>query len=456
MTTTAPELQDYLARHPGTRAVEVLVPDINGILRGKRVNREEFDTLFGRGINVPATAQIMDSRGHVIAGLGYGTDDGDPDYICRPVPGSLAPVPWLGGGLAQCLLNMYRPGGEPFFADSRHVLAQVCARLRAAGIQPVAAVELEFYLLADADERLPLPRTGRIPGTARYQQGPQMYNLEDLHELDGLFADIEKACVAQNLPGSTAISEYAPGQFEINLRHVPDPVLACDHAVLLRRLVRGVARRHGLAATFMAKPFTTHGGSGQHVHVSLLDRAGENLLAAGAGNDEAGPALRHAVGGLLAHMPECMGIYCPNPNSYRRLRPGSFAPVSPNWGYNHRNLAVRIPLSGPRNLRIEHRVPGADANPYLVMAAVLAGMHAGLERRLEPPPVVPAGQAVDEQRQLPIHWYPALDALEAGELLPASLGREFMRVYTAVRRFECEAFSAQVSLLDYDWYLRSI
>jgi glutamine synthetase len=450
------ELQQFLDRYPATRAIEVLLPDINGILRGKRVNREQFDGLFGRGINVPATAQIMDSRGHVISGLGYGTDDGDPDYICRPVAGSLAPVPWLGAGLAQCMLGMYRAGGEPFFADSRYVLQKVCERLRAAGIEPVTAVELEFFLLADADAIVPVPRTGRIPGTTRYQQGPQMYNLEDLHELDGLFVDIEQACLAQGLPSSTAISEYAPGQFEINLQHVADPLLACDHAVLLRRLIRGVARRHGLAATFMAKPFAEHGGSGQHVHVSLRDAAGNNLLVDGTEPGKPGPALRHAVAGLVAHMAESMAVFCPNPNSFRRLRPGSFAPVSPKWGYNHRNLAVRIPLSGPADLRIEHRVPGADANPYLVMAAILAALHAGIEQKQEPPPMVAAGDTVDEAVQLPIHWYPALEALDNGRLLPGYLGAEFMRVYAAVRHFECEAFSARVSSLDYDWYLRSI
>jgi glutamine synthetase len=206
----------------------------------------------------------------------------------------------------------------------------------------------------------------------------------------------------------------------------------------------------------MAKPFAEHGGSGQHVHVSLRDAAGNNLLAAGTEPGKPGPALRHAAAGLVAHMAESMSVFCPNPNSFRRLRPGSFAPVSPKWGYNHRNLAVRIPLSGPDNLRIEHRVPGADANPYLVMAAILAALHVGLEQKQEPPPMVASGETVDEAAQLPIHWYPALEALDNGRLLPGFLGAEFMRVYAAVRRFECEAFSARVSSLDYDWYLRSI
>jgi glutamine synthetase len=452
----APELEALLAGDPGLRAVEVLLPDMNGVLRGKRVGRNELAALFGRGINMPASACIMDTRGHVIAGAGYGTDDGDPDYLCRPVAGSLAPVPWLGSAVAQCLLEMYRLDGEPFFADSRQVLKRVLRRLADDGLYPTVAVELEFYLLLDDPALPPVPRTGRLPGTHRYPAGPQMYSVEDLQELDPLFDDLASACEVQSLPASTAISEYGPGQFEINLHHVPDAALACDHAVLLRRAIRNVARQRGLAATFMAKPFTGHGGSGMHVHVSLQDRDGRNVLAEGEAPERPGPALRAAAAGLIALMPEAMAIFCPNANSYRRLQPGCFAPIAPNWGYNHRNLAVRIPVSGVRDRRLEHRVAGADANPYLVVAAVLAGLHHGLRNGLAPPPMVGEGEVVEERIGLPTRWEAALDAFAGSAALADYLGPEFHRLFALARRFECDAFHAEVGNLDYDWYLRTL
>jgi glutamine synthetase len=456
MTRSTEELERLLSAFPQTSAIELLLPDLNGILRGKRIGMDEFATLYSRGINLPASTQILDSRGHSITPLGLGSRDGDPDFLGVPVPGSLVPVPWSPFGLAQCLLDMRELDRRPLATDPREILRRVVARLRADGLHPVTAIELEFYLLRDDRARPPLSQSGRIPGTDRQQQWPQMYSIEDLQDLDPLLHDIAEACDAQGLPASTAISEYAPGQFEINLHHVSDPLLACDHAVLLRRLVRSVSRGHDLAATFMAKPFTAQGGSGQHVHVSLLGEAGENLLAGEGGSAEPTLEMGHAAAGLLAHMAESMLIFCPNPNSFRRLQPGNFAPVTPNWGHNHRNVAVRLPLARQANCRLEHRVPGADANPYLVMAVILAAIHRGLDRRMMPPAPVPEGERAKIRPDLPNHWQAALARFEASEFLAEYLGEGFVRRFATARRFECESFDAEVSNLDYDWYLRSI
>lgn len=450
MSDQAEEIARLLECQPDLRALEILLPDLNGVLRGKRVTREELESVYREGLNLPASTQILDSRGFVIGGLGYGTDDGDPDYLCRPVRGTLAPVPWLASPVAQCLLQMYGADDRPFFADCRGVLQGVMARLAESGWRATVAVELEFYLLEDDLTIPPVPASGRIPGTDRRQRNPQMYSLEDLQERDALFTAIEQACEIQGVPASTTISEYAPGQFEINLRHIADAAVACDHAVLLRRLIRGVAGRHGLAATFMAKPFSPLGGSGMHVHVSLQDETGANLMV----TDPA--AAGHAAAGLIATLPETMAILCPNANSYRRLQPGCFAPVAANWGRNHRNLAVRMPLSAAADTRLEHRVAGADANPYLVVAAVLAGMHHGLVNRLTPPPMVAEGEVIEERVGLPVRWDRALAEFTAGSVLPGYLGAEFCRVFAAARRFECDAWHREVGIKDYDWYLRTI
>jgi glutamine synthetase len=442
------QLQSLMTAYPQAPGMELLVPDLNGILRGKRIQRSEFERLVD-GLSLPQSMTILDSRGRVVESLGLGSRDGDPDGLWRPVSGTLSPVPWSDSGLLQCLLDIADPANAPAAASSRALLKQVVERLRADGLYPTVAVELEFYLLSNTQP--PAPAPARVPGTDRRVTEPQMYSLDDLQSHDALFADINEACELQNLPAVTAISEYAPGQFEINLHHVDDPLLACDQAVLLRRLVRGVARQHGLAATFMAKPFTDQGGSGQHVHLSVTDADATKLFT-----DVSCPAIAQVAAGLLRYLPECMPLFCPNPNSYRRIRPDQFAPVAANWGHNHRGLAVRLPLSDSNNIRVEHRVAGADANSYLVMAAILAAAHSGIRLRLEPPAAIPAGTEIEPVVELPDHWQAGLAALEAGDLLTEYLGKEAVAQIAAVRRFECEAFDAEVSSLDHDWYLRSI
>ncbi len=449
----AGEADAFLGSHPDTGAVEVLFPDLNGILRGKRLRRREVAGFFRAGQSCPATMVLLDSRGSLLDGIRQGSDDGDPDVWCRPVPGTLAPVPWSATPLAQCLASLTERDGRPWFADPRAVLARVLERFRPLGLTPVVAVEFEFYLLDDAAVP-PQNRRGRIPGTRRRAAGPQVYSLEDLHDLDAFFADVTAAAEAQGLPAGSIVSEYGAGQFEVNLGHVPDALRACDHAVLLRRLVRGVARRHGLAATYKAKPFAGLDGSGMHVHLSLVDAAGRNAFAA-AGPGPA-PALRHAVGGALAAMPESLAVFAPNANSYRRLRPGCFAPVAADWGANNRHVAIRLPPADAANQRLEHRVAGADCNPYLAVAALLAGVHAGLAAATEPPPPVPEGQSPPPGPALGVVWEEAIARFAAGTLLPGYLGADFCALYAAARRSEADAYRAEVPDLDYAWYLPTI
>jgi glutamine synthetase len=456
---TVEDIDNLRREHPAVRHVELLLPDLNGILRGKRCTLGECESIARDGLSFPASAYLLDSRGMLIEGLAHGSADGDPDYRCRIVRGSLVPVPWSGSALAQALLTMEHRDGSPHFADSRAVLAGVVRRFDELGLTPVIAAEYEFYLLDDTRGEAPRAKRSRVPGTERRAEGPRVYSIEDLHELDGLFGAISAACEAQRIPAGSIVSEYGGGQFEVNLHHVRDPVAACDHAVLLRRLVRGVSARHGLAATFMAKPFAELDGSGMHVHVSLVDRDGRNVLGPvpPADRPERWPdPMRHAIGGMLAAMPESLAIFCPNANSYRRIQPGCFAPIAPNWGVNHRGVAIRIPVSDDRNARFEHRPAGADCNPYLAVAAILAGAHHGIAGRIEPPAMVREGGEMPAEVVLSHRWEQALDAFSRGTILPRYLGEEFCRVFAAARRFEAEQFHARVPNLDYDWYLPSI
>jgi len=296
----------------------------------------------------------------------------------------------------------------------------------------------------------------RIPGSDLPQPGMQYSIMEDLYEIDEFMTDLDSFCQIQNIPAGAALSEFAPGQFEINLHHVDDPVLACDHAVLLKRAVKAAAAKNGLAATFMAKPFAESAGSGLHVHVSMLDRNGNNIFAGESKDGDFSDQLRFAIGGLGETMSESMAIFAPNANSYRRHAPGNFVPASPDWGPNHRGVALRIPLAAPENKRVEHRVAGADANPYFVVAAILAGMHHGISNRCEPRPMTPERAELKYKTEIPDRWPKALDAFDQGKILPGYLGVAYHELYSACRREEEANFNSDIPTKDFEWYLRAV
>ena len=451
------ELNLFLESHPDLEILELLVPDMNGIIRGKRLDVSEAETLFSKGINFPAATHLLDSSGNVIDGLVLGTDDGDPDVTAKPVANSLTSIPWLDKPAAQAMITMFNRNGEHYANESRNILRDVINKFEADGFRATVAVELEFYLIQDKDALSINPRHGPLPGTILQDEGPQVYSMEDLRELDPFFNQLKEACKIQNIPTGTIISEFSRGQFETNLHHVDDPLLASDHAILLRRAVRETAKSFGLGATFMAKPFMETAGSGMHIHISLKNEKGDLLFQTDSKQEtNYNQNVEHAVGGLAQTMEEGMAIFCPNANSYRRFQPGFFAPITPNWGPNHRNLSIRIPLSDSDNVRIEHRAAGADANPYLVMACVLAGIHCGLKNKITPPEMISEREVIDPEVTLPVKWDKALDAFENATVLNEYLGNEYSDLFLRSRRCEMDRFTSQISNKDFEWYLRSI
>jgi glutamine synthetase len=449
------ELQDFLQKFPETRYMDVMLPDMNAIIRGKRIETGDFAKVFGAGSNFCGGSTTMTVMGDACDNIIYGSADGDPDVKGVAVPGSLAPVPWAATPTAQCLIELREFDGSPFFLDPRNVLRHSLQHLTDMGLHPVMATEMEFYLVNHDGLRF-RPRLAKMPGSDLEQPGTQFASFDDLDDVEPFLADLEAFCRAQNIPAGAALSEYSPGQFEVNLAHVDDPLLACDHGVLLKRAVKAAARKNGLAATFMAKPFVEFAGNGLHLHISMLDDDGNNVFSGQSQDGEFSDTLRHAIGGLGAIMPESMAIFAPNANSYRRYAPGFYAPATPNWGPNHRDLSMRIPVSSQKNRRVEHRVAGADANPYLVVAAVMAGIHHGISNQVDPGPMVPEKTDLEYQPTLPARWNEALDAYQASEILPVYFGEEYHRVFGVCRREEEEVFHAQVTDKDYEWFLRAI
>jgi len=445
--------ESFVAAHPGVRCVDLLLPDMNGILRGKRVEVADLRQVYDKGLLLPGSMFALDALGGTIQETGLGFDEGDADRPCLPVPGTLYPSPWLGPEVAQLQVQMFEHDGTPFYGDPRHLLGRIVRRFQDRGLTPVVAVELEFYFVDP--ERTPEgnAQPPRSPLTGRREHRTQINSMIDLDSVSPILREIVDTCREQDVPGGTTLSEYGPSQWEVNLRHVADAQLACDHAIRLKRIVKGVALRHGLEATFMAKPYRDMAGSGCHVHVSLLQEDGRNAFASEGETDNAG--LRQATAGLLATMADAMAIFAPNANSYRRLRPESYVPMHATWAYNNRGVAVRVPLSGPDDRRIEHRVAGADVNPYLFTAVVLAGMLHGLETGLVPPPPLTGNaytQPLDAE-PLPGDWFAAIERLRRSEVLRRYLGDDFVDLYCTLKRGEAQDFASYISPLEYAWYL---
>lgn len=447
----------FLENHPDIESFDLLISDLNGVLRGKRIPRDNLIKAYRNGINLPASLFALDINGNTIEETGLGLATGDGDRVCRPIPGTLVPTPWLREGRqAQLLMTMEEDDGQPFFADPRQVLRRILGRFEQRGLTPVVALELEFYLVDRRRDDLGLAQPPCSPGTGERATQSQLYSINELDEYADFLEEIQQAAIEQNLPLDTALKECAPGQFEINLIHCDDALRAGDSAVLLKRLIKGVALNHGFEATFMAKPYGDEAGSGAHVHISLIDGLGNNIFASNDEDTLGTPALRQAIAGMLELMPASMAIFAPNFNSYRRFQPGLYVPMSPSWGYDNRSVAVRIP-SGPNVARrIEHRVAGADANPYLLLATLLASVLHGLEQGLTPPDPIEGNAYEQLEPTLTNSWLKALDLFAESETLAEMLGDGFHHVYHANRLAERNESMRTVSTLEYDWYLRHV
>jgi glutamine synthetase len=284
----------------------------------------------------------------------------------------------------------------------------------------------------------------------------EVYSVDQLIGMQPLFDDIYAGAAKAGIKAETLISEYAPGQYELTLHYRSDILQAADDLVRLKRIVRAHARRHGVVACFMAKPFAKYAGSGMHLHVSLMNGEGRNMMAEAPGEGWT-ETLLHAIGGSLATVGESMLVFAPHANSWRRFASQSYAPVSATWGENNRSVAVRVPAGDRKARRIEHRISGVDANPYLVAATVLAGIRKGITERIDPGPETTGnGYASDEATAIPSDWNAAITAATGSAFLKDALGEEMHRTFTAVKAAEYARVSSTIPDVDYDLYLHRV
>jgi len=443
--------QAFLDQNPDIELFELFIVDNNGVPRGKLLHRDELLAVYENGRPLPSTMLGLTLNGDDVENSGLVWDVGDIDCRAYPLSGSLQRMPWRLIPTAAVQVGMHPEEGMPAaVADPRHLLSRVIDALQADGYYPVMAAELEFYLLDAQRDSQGRPQPARDADGGR-PRATQVYGLRELEQIEPFLADLYAACKQQGIPARTAISEYAPGQVEITLEHRTDALQAMDEAVRYKRLVKGVAHKHGMAACFMAKPFEHLAGSGMHMHVSLADRDGNNLFASEAADGT--PQLRHAVGGMLDTLLDSLLMFCPNANSYRRFQSNSYAPLAPTWGVDNRTVSLRVPGGPAFSRHIEHRVCGADANPYLAAAAILAGIHRGIRQQRDPGAPVEGNGYAQATELLPTDWLTALSSLEASPWAREAFGGEFLGVYLAVKRAEYRQFMGEVGEQDWRWYL---
>lgn len=442
------------------RFIDTLLLDLQGRVRSKRLPTSMRSKLLEGKTRLPLSTLAQDIYGEDGEELtGIGLVNGDPDGICVPVERSIAVQPWYPEA-EQIIISLLDPATNQLSAyDPRGQLSAQVDKLASLGLSATVALELEFYLLDGSTRDLGqpvVPECLRIAGEAN---DLQLYDPRILDRMEPVITRIHDWSEALGIPAETTMAEFGPGQFEINLRHRSDALQAADDAVIFRRIVDRAAQESGLIASFMAKPWTQHGGSGQHVHLSLLDKDGNNIFNADDNNiGKHGIAvnLQHAIAGLLHTMADAQLIFAPHGNSYRRIVPGSFAPHRVNWGFDHRAAAIRVPETTGKNARLEHRVAGSDANPYLLLSALLRGVSKGIADKTEltTNPLLP-GQDSPGIR-LTHDWLTAAYRFGESQSMKEMFGEQMTKDFAAVKVNEAEEFLAKVGSADWDIWLSRI
>lgn len=447
------ESETLLHRFPQIQHIMSFFSDLNGIPRGKYLPKSQLDKVFQGGLRLPISSLCADVWGVDVPAMAM--DTGDADAICLPTERGLLPVFWTEPYSAYLPVSYFNDDQTPNLADPRNALRAIVDRFRKHGFTPVVAVELEFYLVAyNPQDNRGQPTPPKNPLTNSALEFDKMHSVDELEQFHEFIQDVYQACDAQDVPADTALSEFGIGQFEINLKHVNDALKAADDAILFKRIVRGIARKHGFTATFMAKPYMDYSGNGCHVHFSLEDDDGKNIFD--DGTEIGTQTLQFAIGGLLEAMSESIAIFAPHLNSYRRLVSESYAPTIPVWGYDNRTTAIRVPGGDFSARRIEHRVAGADVNPYLAVAAILGAALYGIENHLSPPPAT-EGNAYNSAIQ-PINsdWKNSLETLQTGNIIQQVFDPLLLRMFVELKKQEINTISRQITEFEIRSYLEDI
>lgn len=419
-----------------TASLRTAVCDLGGQMRGKRLPAAHAEKLEFQGQRMPLSGLTLDLWGCDIDKSPLVFESGDADGQLRCTERGPVPMPWLDPPATLMPMWMFTEQGRAFDADPRHALGRVLARYARRGWRVVAATELEFTLVDDTGPELAHVRS---PATGRPLRDGSVNGVAALDLFARFFDDLYAGAEAMGISAQTAISEAGIGQFEVNLDHGPAMRVA-DDTWLFKALVRGMARKHGMAATFMAKPFADDSGNGMHVHFSVTDESRRNLFDNGVMTGSG--LMLSAVAGCVSGMPGATLIFAPHDNSYARIAPGSHAPTGAAWGYENRTTALRIPGGDPAARRIEHRMAGGDTNPYLVLAAVLGAALMGIEDELTPPEPLIGNAYRQRILQVPTDWDAAIERFSASPRMARIFPPLLVDMLTRIKRQEQRKIAA--------------
>ncbi|PAV48777.1 glutamine synthetase [Pseudomonas sp. HAR-UPW-AIA-41] len=434
---TSTELTALREQLSGVVEIECVTADLNGIPRGKVMTVEGF--LSGRRLQLARGVMLQCVMGGYPAARFYGGDDGD--LVLNAVPGQVHVLPWSKPSRALAICDADELAGQGSGLSTRNLLKRVVANYRAKGLEPVVATELEFFIFdRHGDPQQPfLPPVG-VDG--RRESGFSAFSVTSGNGLRPFFEDVYRCMDAVGIPRDTFMHEMGTSQFEINLIH-GEPLLIADQTFLFKHLLREVALQHGLLAVCMAKPLAHTAGSSMHIHQSVVDAQGRNIFTADDG--EATPAFYHFIGGLQASLADFTLLFAPNINSFQRLCNPYASPNNACWSYDNRSAGLRIPASGPEARRVENRLPGADANPYLALAASLAGGLYGMEQQLQPSTPVSGEVEAPSELLLPDSLQEALRRLRGSLRAREVFGEEFIEGYLACKTMELGDFLGEIS-----------
>ncbi|MER9340975.1 glutamine synthetase family protein [Mesorhizobium sp. M0601] len=443
--------KDWLAAH-AVSEVECLVPDMNGVLRGKALPAAKFlKAIEDRALYLPSSAFLVSIDGRYSGSVDEGFAYQDPDMRMVPDVATLCLAPGGGPGKAYVFADAFHMDDRPWMASPRHVLRAVLDLYRRRGWRAVVAPELEFYLTApnpdpDRPVMAPVGRNGRSESV----QHP--YDMAALEQFEPVIRRLYGYAAAAGLPLDTLIHESGTAQLEINFLH-GDALPLADKVLLFKRMTRQAAQEGGMQATFMAKPIAAQAGSSMHLHMSVVDEAGNTLFAGRDGADT--EMFGHFIGGLQKYIPEVMPLFAPNVNSFRRIRPNHSAPANIEWSHDNRSCGLRVPAGGPTARRVENRLPGADANPYLAIAGSLLCGYLGVEEKIARSTEA-SGNAYRSRSTLPKTMEEALDRFAACDPLRAVLGEDFFQTYLRVKSVELDLFQSVVTSWERDHLLLKV
>ncbi|TCM62801.1 glutamate--putrescine ligase [Acinetobacter calcoaceticus] len=454
------EVTTYLQHYPETSDVDIFLHDLNGHIRGKRIDINSLKGL-SKGCYFPLSVYAMSLDGKVVEEAGIGKHIGEPDQLCTPILGTLQPSALHPTTHAQLFLSMKEEDGSDCPLEPRNILKKILNQFHQADYFPVMTAELEFFLYKATND----------DGSQNILPS-QCFDLDALDQNQQILEEIKTQAGLQSIEIISIVAESAQGQYELNIQHSRDILKLADQIMALKRIVKQVAQQHQLLASFMAKPSMHQAGSGLHFHMSLLNQQHDNLFSLtpqarlsttapiaststaeglSVATDQTAPLLLKALAGLIELMPASMAILAPNINSFRRFKMGNHVPMEANWGSNNRNVAIRLPCSDQQNKRFEYRVAGADANPYLALSIILIGVWHGIHHDLVLPPPSQLMKLNDQRRFLPNNQLDALQLFKNHPILNQYLGSKFVELWYTCKLSEYQTIHNQITSMELKW-----